>query len=355
MMLIPMFFMMIRWGSVLAQRAAIRFLIMTVACSLIMLVGIIVLGLMKTVMNGKALSFEFSTLLEGGVPHGIDHWIMLAFILGFGVKVPLFPLHVWAPEAYRESHPIVAMVLSGAMSNAGIYGLLRIFPFLSPSALTFWQEVGMALTAIGAIYAGLIAYSQDNMRSVIAYSSISHMNIGLLAVFALQLQAMQGAMILLVAHALSITGLFAVITLLYRSGFDGSLSKMGGLFTPMPRLGAFFLFFIVASIGMPGLGNFVAEILIFAGSYQISALWTVVAAVSIVVGVAYFLKLYERVMLGPFSDQHRMALTDINWREWWTLMILVIAILWLGLYPNHFIDRFASVVHRIMQIDGVGR
>lgn len=349
-MLVPMYFMMSQWGGPKAKRAATRFLLFTVAASMLMLVGIVELYLIKAEANGGHLSFAFNALFDTPVKTGAV-WITLAFLIGFGVKVPAFPLHLWAPEAYKESNPAVTILLSGAMANAGVYGILRICPFLSPASMSLFCEAGMALAAIGTIYTGLIAYRENNIRTVAAYSSVSHMNLAMLAIFALQLQAVNGAMVQLVAHAFSIAGIFAVVSMLEARGFKGELDAMGGLFKPMPRLGAFLLFFVVASIGMPGLGNFVAEILILAGSYQVSVAWTVLAAISIVVGVAYFLKMYERSMLGPLNKNVQVsALMDVNWREWCVLSALVFAILWLGVYPHSFTGNFSTAANQIVHV-----
>ena len=352
-MLIPMYFMMTQWGTKHARAAATRFLLMTVSASLLMLVGIIALYFIKYEQNGY-LSFAFAALLASPVKTGAL-WITLAFLIGFGVKVPAFPLHIWAPQAYRESNPTVTILLSGAMANAGVYGILRICPFLSPESMSTLCQGGMALAAIGAVYTGLIAYRQDNLKTVAAYSSISHMNLAMLAVFSLQLQAVNGAMVQLVAHAFSIAGIFSIVAMLEARGFCGELNEMGGLFKPLPRLGAFFLFFIIASIGLPGLGNFVAEILILAGSYKVSAVWTVIAALSIVIGVAYFLKMYERAMLGPLNKHVKaMTVCDINWREWSVLSMLVTAVIWLGIYPHSFTENFTAVASNIIQISQGG-
>ncbi|MCY4329685.1 MAG: NADH-quinone oxidoreductase subunit M, partial [Endozoicomonadaceae bacterium] len=331
-MLIPMYFMICFWGSGKAKQAAMRFLLFTVVASLLMLAGIIALYLLKSKESGAPPNFAFDILFSSPVKTGAM-WITLAFLVGFGVKVPAFPLHSWAPDTYKFANPAVTILLAGAMSNAGIYGILRVCPFLSPESMSLLCKAGMALAAIGTVYMGLIAYRQHNIRSIAVYSSISHMNLAMLGIFALQLQAINGAMTQLIAHAFSITGIFAIVAMLEIRGFSGDFSAMGGLFKRMPQLASFFLFFIIASIGVPGLGNFVAEILILAGSYQVSVMWTILAATSIVIGVAYFLRMYEYTMLGPLNtNYHETTLTDTSWREWYILILLAIAILWLGLY-----------------------
>jgi len=354
-MLIPMYFMISQWGGEYAKGAATRFLLFTVAASMLMLVGIIALYLLKAEAHSGHLSFAFNDLFDSPIKTGAI-WITLSFLIGFGVKVPAFPLHLWAPKAYKEASPAVTILLSGAMANAGVYGILRICPFISPESMSKFCEVGMAFAAIGTIYTGLIACRQNNIRSVAAYSSISHMNLAMLAIFALQIQAINGAMVQLVAHAFSIAGIFAVVAMLETRGFQGELDHMGGLFKPMPRMGAFLLFFAVASVGMPGLGNFVAEILILAGSYQISIGWTVLAATSIVVGVAYFLKMYERAMLGPLNTQIKVSkLRDVSRRECCALGVLVFLIIWLGIYPHIVIDNFSAAASQIAHVSQISQ
>ncbi len=349
-MLIPMYFMMSQWGGEHAKSAATRFLLYTVTASLFMLIGIIALYVIKGNQHNGNFSFAFNMLFNTPVKTGAI-WITLSFLIGFGVKVPAFPLHLWAPRAYKESNPAVTMLLSGAMANAGVYGILRICPFVSPESMLFFCKAGMALASIGAIYTGLIAYRENNIRTVAAYSSISHMNLAMLAVFALQLQAVNGAMVQLVAHAFSIAGIFAIVAMLEARGFKGELNEMGGLFKPMPRLGAFLLFFIIAGVGMPGLGNFVGEILILAGSYHVSPVWTVIAALSIVVSVAYFLRMYERAMLGPLNKNIQVPiLQDTNWREYCVLGVLALSIFWLGMYPHSFMESFSTAAHQTVSM-----
>ena len=244
--------------------------------------------------------------------------------------------------------PAVTILLSGAMANAGVYGILRICTFISPLSLTSLSHTIMGLSAIGAIYTGLIAYQQNNLRAVAAYSSISHMNLAVMAIFAMQLQ--------LVAHALSITGIFAIVAMLSARGFEGELDEMGGLFKPMPKLGAMLLFFFIASAGLPGLGNFASEILILVGSYQSSPLWASLAAISIVIGIAYFLRCYERAMLGPYEPEvdhtgnpQKNTLKDLSWQEITPLSLLVIAVLWLGISPDTFLQPLHHAVTHIIE------
>ncbi|MCL1124085.1 complex I subunit 4 family protein [Shewanella surugensis] len=353
-MLIPLYFMLTQWGSQQSHHAATRFLLYTITASLFMLIGIICLYIQVGRDTG-VYSFAFTHLLAAPLSDN-SLWIFLALFIGFAVKVPLFPLHLWAPDTYKEAHPAVTILLSGAMANAGVYGILRICTFVSPLSLTTLSNTIMGLAATGAIYTGLIAYQQNNLRSVAAYSSISHMNLAIMAIFAMQLQAINGSMLQLVAHALSITGIFAIIAMLAARGFDGELDEMGGLFKPMPKLGAMLLFFFIASAGLPGLGNFASEILILVGSYQTSPLWAAFAAISIVIGIAYFLRCYERAMLGPIitssiepDNKTHTHLSDLHWREMTLLSLLVIAILWLGISPDTFLQPLHNAVTHIIE------
>ncbi|WP_299490688.1 NADH-quinone oxidoreductase subunit M [uncultured Shewanella sp.] len=352
-MLIPLYFMLTQWGSQKSAYAATRFLIYTVSASLFMLIGILCLYIQVGRETG-VYSFAFNHLLITPIINN-SLWIFLALLVGFAVKVPLFPLHLWAPETYKNAHPAVTILLSGAMANAGVYGILRICTYVSPLSLATLSHTMMGLSAIGAIYTGLIAYQQNNLRSVAAYSSISHMNLAVMAIFAMQLQAINGSILQLVAHALSITGIFALVAMLSVRGFDGDLNKMGGLFKPMPKLGAMLLFFFVASAGLPGLGNFASEILILVGSYQSSPLWASLAALSIVISIAYFLRCYERAMLGPYAapssnneNQQQAKLSDLSWREMMPLSLLVVAVLWLGISPDTFLQPLHHAVNHII-------
>ena len=354
-MLFPMYFMIAFWGGKEAKKAANQFLLFTFVASLFMLIGIIALYFMKSHNSIKFVSFAFSEFQNISL-NSNSKWILLSLLIGLGVKVPLFPLHVWAPKAYKESNPIVTILLSGVMANAGVYGILRVVLYIFPEGMVCFSKIGMGLAAIGTIYSAILAYNQNNISSVAAYCSISHMNLSLLAVFSLQVQAVNGAVLQLMAHSISIAGIFSVVSILEQRGYCGDLDKISGLFKPMPKLGVYFLFFVIASVGLPGLGNFAAEIMILAGSFQVSAFWGIIACFSIALSIAYFLKMYERSMLGPLKyDKQNNKIIDLNSREWGVLFILSITLIWLGIYPQMFINSIMDGLSHIPSINEIGK
>jgi NADH-quinone oxidoreductase subunit M len=276
---------------------------------------------------------------------------MLGFLAAFAVKIPMLPLHVWAPDAYSEAEPPVTILLSGAMANVGAYGILRFCLPLFPAGADAFAPVGMALGALGVIYAGLLALVQNDMKRLIAYSSISHMSLVVLGLFAWQQRSLSGAMFLLVAHGLAVAGLFAVVGSITERGRSTALDTMGGWFRPMPRLGALFLVFVLTAIGLPGLANFVGEFLVLSGSVETDLAWGAVATAGIVVSVAYFLRMYERSMLGALREE--ITLPDLGGRETLVLGTLVALILWLGLYPESFLDPIQATTGAIADIKSV--
>jgi NADH-quinone oxidoreductase subunit M len=278
-------------------------------------------------------------------------WLMLGFLAAFAVKVPMLPLHIWAPDAYCEAEPPVAILLSGAMANVGAYGILRLCLPLFPEGAQAFAPLGMALGAAGVVYAGLLALVQDDMKRVIAYSSISHMGLVVLGLFAWQLQSLTGAVYLLLAHGVAVGGLFAVVACITDRGRPTALDAMGGWFRPMPRLGVLLLLFVLTSVGLPGLANFVGEFLVLSGSVRSDLLWAAVGTAGIVVSVTYFLRMYERSMLGPLKED--LALPDLGARETLLLGALVALVLWLGLYPASFLDPIKGVTAGIADLVSV--
>jgi NADH-quinone oxidoreductase subunit M len=340
-MIVPIYFLIALRGGPRAPPAAMKFLLLTVAGSLLMLVSLAGLYLVHSQHTGS-YTFDYFDLLHTPMAPELSLWLMLGFLAAFAVKVPMLPLHVWAPDAYCEAEPPVTILLSGAMANVGAYGILRLCLPLFPDGAQAFAPFGMALGAGGVIYAGLLALVQDDMKRVIAYSSISHMGLVILGLFAWQLQSLSGAVYLLLAHGLTVTGLFAVASCIAERGRSTALGAMGGWFRPMPRLGVLFLLFVLTSVGLPGLANFVGEFLVLSGSVRSDLLWAGVATAGIVVSVTYFLRMYERSMLGPLKEE--LALPDLEPRETLVLGALVALILWLGLYPASFLDPITAAI-----------
>ncbi len=346
-MIVPIYFLIALRGGPRAAPAAMKFFLLTVAGSLLMLVSLVGLYLVHGQHTGS-YTFDYFQLLHTPMSPQLGLWLMLGFLAAFAVKVPMLPLHVWAPDAYCEAEPPVTILLSGAMANVGAYGILRLCLPLFPEGAQTFAPLGMALGAVGVIYAGLLALVQDDMKRVIAYSSISHMGLVVLGLFAWQLQSLTGAVYLLLAHGVAVAGLFAVVGSITDRGRSTDLYTMGGWYRPMPRLGGLFLLFVLASVGLPGLANFVGEFLVLSGSVRSELLWAAVATGGIVVSVTYFLRMYERSMLGPLKED--LTLPDLGLRETALLAGLVVLILWLGLYPSSFLDPITTATAGIADL-----
>ncbi|CAH0537070.1 complex I subunit 4 family protein [Vibrio marisflavi] len=341
LMLIPIYFMLSFWGSAGTKKAALKFMIVTITGSLLMLVSLIVLYLVNVHVTGH-MTFDYFYLASHPLTGTMSKFVLAGFLIAFLIKVPGFPFHFWAPDTYREGNPAVTMLLSGVMANVGAYGILRFCLAIFPDAMHQFADIGMALGAIGTLYGAFLAFRQSDIRNVIAYSSVSHMNLVVLAIFAWQLQALNGAVLQLVAHGLSVAGLFAVVGMLQSRGYEGDMKKMGGLYKVIPGIGVFLVFLMVASVGVPGLANFAGEILLLVGSFSTSPLWASVAAFSILLGVVYFLKAYGRSMLGPISEENQSRdILDLTAREKMIAAVLVIGIFWVGLDPNYLLQLMA--------------
>jgi NADH-quinone oxidoreductase subunit M len=346
-MIVPIYFLIALRGGPKAAPAAMKFFLLTVTGSLLMLVSLVGLYLTHGQQTGS-YTFDYFQLVQTSLSARLSLWLMLGFLAAFAVKLPMLPLHIWAPDAYCEAEPPVTIVLSGAMANVGAYGILRLCLGLFPEGAQAFAPLGMALGAAGVVYAGLLALVQDDMKRVIAYSSISHMGLVVLGLFAWQLQSLTGAVYLLLAHGVGVAGLFAVVGAIADRGRSTALDAMGGWFRPMPRLGVLLLLFVLTSIGLPGLANFVGEFLVLSGSVRSDLLWAAVGTGGIVVSVTYFLRMYERSMLGPIKED--LALPDLGVRETLLLGALVALVLWLGLYPASFLDPIQGVTRGIANL-----
>ncbi|KJF81006.1 complex I subunit 4 family protein [Photobacterium angustum] len=350
LMLIPIYFMLSFWGGKGTKQAALKFVLVTITGSLLMLVSLVALYIING-NNTGVWTFDYFYLASHPITGELAIPVVCGFLIAFLIKIPGFPFHFWAPDTYREGAPAVSLLLSGVMANVGAYGILRFCLAIFPEAMHQMMYIGMALGAIGSLYAALLAFRQKDLRNVIAYSSISHMNLVVLAIFAWQLQALNGAVIQLIAHGLSVAGLFAVVRMLQARGFSGKFDEMGGLYKVLPGIGVFLLFIVAASVGIPGLGNFAGEILLLAGSFSVSPLWTSLAAFSIVLGVVYFLRAYGLAFLGPISDDNEQRkLIDLTAREKLTASIIVIGLFWVGLEPNYLLQLMMSSTKTLASI-----
>ncbi|SDW48647.1 complex I subunit 4 family protein [Nitrosomonas communis] len=346
LMLVPMYFLVGVWGHKRRLYAAYKFFLFTVTGSLLMLIAI--LGLYFTHGEQTGIyTFDYFELLQVNLPDNSEMWLMLGFFVAFAVKIPLFPIHSWLPDAHTEAPTAGSIFLAGLLLKTGAYGLLRFCLPLFPEASTDFAPIGMTLGVIGILYGALLALVQEDMKRLIAYSSISHLGFVVFGIYAWNQEGLNGAVILMLAHGVSTGAMFAMVGMLEERCGTRLLAQLGGLLSPIPRLASLLLLFTLSAMGMPGLANFIGEFLVLAGVFQVSAGFAVAGALGIIAGVVYLLWMYQRAVLGEITIKR--AWTDLNRREAVPLGLLALVVLWLGLYPAPFLDSLQIPVTAIIE------
>lgn len=354
MMLVPIYFLIALWGHKGSNGrsrvyAATKFFIYTQVSGLIMLIGILVLVLfnykqqLAVDATTAQVTFDYMKLLGTQLPQGLDYAIMLCFFIGFAVKLPVFPLHGWLPDAHAQAPTAGSVDLAGILIKTAAYGLLRFAIPLFPQASADFANIAIILGLVGIFYGAWCAYQQTDMKRLLAYTSISHMGFILLAIYAGNILTYQGLMIMMLAHGLSSAALFVMSGQIYERLHTRDLRLMGGIRGQFRYLPVFLMFFVAALVGIPGLGNFIGEFLILMGSFNRYPVFTIIAAVSLVFAGLYGLILIHRTLFGrPHADQANtyasQPLRDLNVREMAILMVAVIGLVWLGLYPQSILD-----------------
>jgi len=345
--LVPMYFIIGIWGSERRVYAAMKFFIYTAFGSALMLAGIIALASTHASQFGE-VSFALADLMRVDLGTGAERWLFAAFALAFAIKVPLFPLHTWLPDAHTEAPTAGSVLLAGVLLKLGTYGLLRfnlaLFPETSVDAV--WIMGILAVT--GIIYGAVVAIVQPDLKKLVAYSSVSHLGFIVLGTFALTSGGLQGAVIQNVNHGLTTGALFLLVGMIYERRHTKQISEFGGLQKVMPIYAGFFLFMIFASIGLPGLNGFVGEFLVLIGSFATLPSLAVVAAGGVILAAIYLLWAYERVFTGVPDKAENKALADLSVREISLLAPLAALVLVLGLYPAVLLDKIAPSTESIL-------
>jgi NADH-quinone oxidoreductase subunit M len=336
-MLVPMYFLIGVWGGPRKLYAAIKFFLYTFLGSVLMLLGILTLYFYNTSL-GNEPTFNVLTLMQLGLPRDLQYWVFLAFFIGFAIKVPMFPFHTWLPDAHVEAPTAGSVILAGVLLKMGTYGFVRFsLPFF-PDATVQLLPWMIALSVIGIIYGALVAMMQPDMKKLIAYSSVSHLGFCMLGVFCLNEPGMNGAIMQMINHGISTGALFLIVGLIYERRHTRMIKDLGGLSTPMPVYAAMYGIITMSSLGLPGLNGFIGEFLVLQGAWLNKPYkWvTFLAATGMVLGAAYMLWLYQRVMFGK-AEGENATVKDLNWREKWTLIPLIVLAFWIGIYPSPFL------------------
>ncbi|MCC6347759.1 MAG: NADH-quinone oxidoreductase subunit M [Nitrospirales bacterium] len=348
-MLIPMYLLIGVWGGPNRVYAAIKFFLYTLVGSLLMLIGIIVLYF------NTGRSFDVLQMMTTNYPYHLQLLLFWAFFAAFAVKVPMFPVHTWLPDAHTEAPTAGSVILAGILIKMGAYGFLRFSMPILPEASREMAPLMMVLSVIGIIYGGLICLGQTDIKRLIAYSSVSHMGFVTLGIFALNIQGVQGGILQMINHGIVTGALFLSIGIIYDRTHTRQIADYGGVATVLPVYAAFFMVFTLSSIGLPGTNGFVGEFLILLGGFTASNVLGVFAATGIIIGAAYMLWLYQRVFFLDVNPKVR-SYKDMNLREVLTLLPLLLLVLWIGIYPNTFLSFMdASVQHLVQRVNTAGQ
>jgi NADH-quinone oxidoreductase subunit M len=347
-MLIPMYFLIGIWGYDQRIYAAVKFILYTMAGSVLMLVAILGLAYLHSVANGN-YSFDLLRLYELEIDPRTQFWFFLAFALAFAIKVPLFPFHTWLPDAHVQAPTAGSVILAGVLLKMGTYGFVRFAFPLFPDAATYFAPWLALLAVIGIIYGALVAMVQPDMKKLVAYSSVSHLGFVVLGICAMNVQGVQGAVYQMLAHGVSTGGLFLVVGMLSDRRHTRLISEFGGLKKVMPRLTAAFLIITLASIGLPGLNGFVGEFLIMLGAFRWDARFVVAACLGVILSAVYMLWMFQRVYYGDVTHEENTTLADLRPREWAGVAPIVAMSIAMGVFPTFFLRPMEPAVTRMVE------
>jgi NADH-quinone oxidoreductase subunit M len=342
--LIPMYLVIGIWGGVDRIYASYKFFLYTLLGSVLMLIAMLW-------MTRQAGSTSIPVLMAYDFPVQAQLWLWLAFFASFAVKMPMWPVHTWLPDAHVQAPTAGSVILAGVMLKMGGYGFIRFSLPMFPEASAYFAPLVFGLSMVAVVYTSLVALVQQDIKKLIAYSSVAHMGIVTIGLFAFNQQGLEGAMMVMLGHGLVAGALFLCVGVIYDRLHTREIDRYGGLANNMPRYALLFLFFTMASIGLPGTSNFVGELLALMGTYQASSWVALVCTTGIILGAAYMLYLYRRVVFGPLNKADVAAMPDLSARELALLVPVAAATLWMGVYPESFLapmrGNVSSLVARI--------
>jgi len=340
--LIPMFLIIGVWGGARRVYASFKFFLYTLVGSVLMLLAILA-------MYFVAGTTDVAVLLQTDFPSSMETWLWLALFASFAVKIPMWPVHTWLPDAHVEAPTAGSVILAGVLLKMGGYGFLRFSIPMLPEATEYFTPLVYALSVIAIIYTSLVALAQEDMKKLIAYSSVAHMGFVTIGLFSLTQQGIDGAMFQMLSHGIVSGALFLCVGVVYDRLHTREIARYGGLANNMPKYAFVFMLMMLASVGLPGTSGFVGEFLVLLGVYQVNILVGTLAATGLVLGAAYMLYLYRRILFGPLVKEDLKAMPDLNAREVAIFAPLILVVLWMGIYPSSFIGTFEASVASLIK------
>jgi NADH-quinone oxidoreductase subunit M len=340
--LIPMFLIIGVWGGRRRVYAAFKFFLYTLCGSVLMLLAILAIYLQAGTTDIPTLIAEIDLSPE------LQYWLWLAFFASFAVKVPMWPVHTWLPDAHVEAPTAGSVILAGVLLKMGAYGFLRFSLPMLPDASAFFAPLVFALSIVAIIYTSLVALAQEDMKKLIAYSSVAHMGFVTLGIFSVNQQGLEGAIYQMLSHGVVSAALFLIVGVVYDRIHSRAIERYDGLVERMPAYAVAFMIFMLASVGLPGTSGFVGEFLIIVGAFQVNTWLALLTASGMVLGAVYMLYLYRRVIFGKMTKEDLFSILDMNWREKAVFAPLILMVFWMGLYPPSFLDVMSASVENLI-------
>jgi len=352
--LIPMYFIIGIWGGARRIYAAMKFFLFTFVGSVLMLVAILAVVWTYGTRSGASVTFDILTLQQAGFSGSLAIWCFIAFFVAFAIKVPMFPVHTWLPDAHTEAPTAGSVILAGVLLKMGVYGMIRFCIGFFPEVAVKAMVPVLILSVIAVIYGAAMSIVQPDMKRLVAYSSVSHMGFVTAGLFAFNQQGVEGSILQMVSHGILTGALFMMVGFFYDRTHTRMISDYGGMAKPMPVAAAFFSLFVLGSLGLPGLSGFVGEFLVLIGVFQYAKVFAALISLGVILGAVYLLWMYQRTMFqGP--NEKWASLKDLSVREIVTLVPLVAMALWIGLYPHTFLDILHAPVKELLSQLGAFR